>query len=189
MPEHILKIHAVPFEDLRSGRKTSEVRDCSDRNFQRGDTVLLQLIDETGNPTGRELSRTVTHIQRGYGLPDDLCVLSYGWQYAFNQEAHQAEMKKASLAVLNDDLREIFGRICHTCIAISQVLRLMGHDIKKRAEDEQAATIHWLLGHYLRDQINWRANASNDLRIAAEKHRAANAADQGEVGTYPQEGL
>lgn len=76
--EHRLKIHRKPFLDLESGAKTCEIRDCSDRDFQVGDSVLLMLVDETGNPTPNELLRKITHIQTGYGLPDDLCVLSYG---------------------------------------------------------------------------------------------------------------
>ena len=75
--EHRLKIHRKPFLDLESGAKTCEIRDCSDRDFQVGDSVLLMLVDETGNPTPNELRRKITHIQTGYGLPDCLCVLSY----------------------------------------------------------------------------------------------------------------
>jgi hypothetical protein len=77
MGEHSLKIMRRPFLDLQSGAKTGEVRSCADRDFQVGETVVLNLIDETGNPTGQSLRRSITHIQRGYGLPDDICVLSY----------------------------------------------------------------------------------------------------------------
>ncbi|VVQ20967.1 hypothetical protein PS934_05076 [Pseudomonas fluorescens] len=78
MTEHILKIHPKPFADLASGVKTGEIRDCSDRDFKVGDSVRLIMVDETGNPAGKELVRHITHIQRHYGLPDYLCVLSYG---------------------------------------------------------------------------------------------------------------
>lgn len=74
---HHLKIHRKPFDDLVSGRKTNEVRNCADREFREGDHVELFLIDETGNPANKSIVRTITHIQRGYGLPDDICVLSY----------------------------------------------------------------------------------------------------------------
>jgi hypothetical protein len=80
MTEHILKIMRRPFLDLESGAKTGEVRNCSDRAFEVGDTVRLHLVDETSNPTGKELVRTITHIQHGFGLPDDVCVLSYAPQ-------------------------------------------------------------------------------------------------------------
>jgi len=75
--EHQLKIQLKPFNDLTSGRKTCEVRNCGDRQFREGDTVQLNLIDETSNPTGVSVVRLVTHVQHGYGLPDNVCVLSY----------------------------------------------------------------------------------------------------------------
>jgi hypothetical protein len=77
MNTHKLKIKSGPFAALASGAKTGEVRNCSDRNFQVGDTVELRLIDETGNPTGQEMHRRISHIQTGYGLPEEICVLSY----------------------------------------------------------------------------------------------------------------
>lgn len=75
---HNLKIHAGPFNDLVSGAKTGEVRTCDDRDFQVGDRVELFLVDDTGGNATRSIVRDITHIQRGYGLPDDVCVLSYG---------------------------------------------------------------------------------------------------------------
>lgn len=77
MATHHLKIKKQPFADLVSGRKTCEVRRCDDRDFKEGDFVELFLIDETGAPANQSIVRQITHIQRGYGLPDDLCVLSY----------------------------------------------------------------------------------------------------------------
>lgn len=76
MTEHVLKIHPQPLADLLSGAKTAEVRDCSDRDFQVGDTVRLRELTADGY-TGREVTRTVSHVQVGYGLPVGLCVLSY----------------------------------------------------------------------------------------------------------------
>lgn len=77
--QHVLKIHPAPLADLLSGAKTAEVR-RNDRGFQVGDTVrLMEVNPETGNWTGgADHVRTITHIQKGYGLPDDMCVLSYG---------------------------------------------------------------------------------------------------------------
>ncbi|MNP09215.1 hypothetical protein D3C76_1013080 [compost metagenome] len=80
MSIHHLKIARQPFEDLVSGRKTGEVRNCADREFREGDQVELFLIDETGNPANKSIVRTITHVQRGFGLPDDICVLSYAAQ-------------------------------------------------------------------------------------------------------------
>lgn len=76
--EHELKIRQTPLADLLSGLKTGEIRDCSDREFAVGDTVLLREIDDSRDYTGTVLRRTITHVQKHYGLPDHLCVLSYG---------------------------------------------------------------------------------------------------------------
>lgn len=76
--EHELKIRQTPLADLLIGLKTGEVRDCSDRDFAVGDTVLLREIDDAREYTGTVARRTITHVQKHYGLPDHLCVLSYG---------------------------------------------------------------------------------------------------------------
>lgn len=76
--EHELKIRQTPLADLLSGLKTGEIRDCSDREFAVGDTVLLREIDDGRDYTGTVARRTITHVQKHYGLPDHLCVLSYG---------------------------------------------------------------------------------------------------------------
>lgn len=76
--EHDLKIRRTPLDDLLSGAKTGEIRDCSDREFAAGDTVLLREVDDARAYTGRTTRRTITHVQKHYGLPDHLCVLSYG---------------------------------------------------------------------------------------------------------------
>lgn len=74
---HQLKIHEKPYLDLKSGAKNCEVRDCTDRNFKVGDTVTLCPVDDNGFWKNAWLTRTISHIQTGYGLPDGLCVLSY----------------------------------------------------------------------------------------------------------------
>ncbi|VVO21727.1 hypothetical protein [Pseudomonas fluorescens] len=69
---------------------------------------------------------------------------------------------------LTNELREILGMMCFQCITYAQALRQMGHTIAKKAEDEQAVTIHWMLGHYLRDAANWRQNAIDELKTDQE---------------------
>lgn len=78
--KHRLKIHQQPFMELLTGFKTAEIRRCSDREFAVGDQVqLVEVMASTGVETGREAVRTITHIQRGYGLSEDFCVLSYAY--------------------------------------------------------------------------------------------------------------
>ena len=46
--------------------------------FAVGDTVLLREVDEARDDTGTVAHRTITQMQKNYGLPDHLYVLSYG---------------------------------------------------------------------------------------------------------------
>ena len=77
MSIHHLKINKQPFDDLVSGRKPGEGRDCSNRDFKVGDSVELFMTETSTGLATESIVRTITHIQRGYGLPDDICVLSY----------------------------------------------------------------------------------------------------------------
>ncbi len=60
--KHKLKIQPQYFEEVCSGKKSFEIRN-NDRNFQVGDTLLLQeFIPETQEFTGRIIERKVTYI-------------------------------------------------------------------------------------------------------------------------------
>ncbi|ODJ92505.1 hypothetical protein BB779_26030 [Pseudomonas viridiflava] len=69
---------------------------------------------------------------------------------------------------LDDDLRYILGRANFSCMSIAQGLRLLGYQIPEKSEDEQAAAIHWMLSHYMRDPVNWRRNASDEFQCGAD---------------------
>lgn len=71
---------------------------------------------------------------------------------------------------LTPELAKILGTMCFQCITFAQALRQAGHQINTRAEDEQAATLHWMLGHYFRHgEDGWRQAAMDDM----ERMRAA----------------
>lgn len=82
---HELKTDTEPFAAILSGEKTHEIR-YDDRGFKVGDTLVLREIRYSrgemfaeGRPleyTGRTVERVVTHIQRGYGLPRRMVVMS-----------------------------------------------------------------------------------------------------------------
>lgn len=76
---------------------------------------------------------------------------------------------------LTPDLIDILGRPCFTLIHMAQALRLAGREIPKRAEDEQAHCIHWMLSHYLKHGADWREHASAELK-AAQLLQLANTA-------------
>ena len=81
-------------------------------------------------------------------------------------EAEIAELRaKVAMPVelppLDDELRAILGRPNFACINVARHMRNVGHEIKWRAEDEQASVIHLLLGFYLQHgPVEWfdRAN-------------------------------
>lgn len=90
--------------------------------------------------------------------------------------------ERASLPPLDDTLRDILGRICFTLIPLVHSLRLGGHEIAHRAEDEQAAAIHWMLGHYLTHGADWKKAAAADLERMRIAYEAAN--ESGKLATF-----
>ena len=79
MPDrvHYLKTWPEPFEAMRAGRKTFELRK-NDRGFAVGD--MLDLQEWEPGPmryTGRSILVRVTYILHGgrFGLPEELCVM------------------------------------------------------------------------------------------------------------------
>ncbi len=75
--EHELKITQNALDEILSGAKAGDVRDCTDREFIVGDKVLLREIDSSGAYTGRAAHQKITNVQSYFGLPENLRVLSY----------------------------------------------------------------------------------------------------------------
>ena len=61
MVEHKLKIKSEHFSAVINKTKTAEIR-YNDRNYQVGDILILNEIDENGIFTGNKCVVTVTHI-------------------------------------------------------------------------------------------------------------------------------
>ena len=74
---HYLKILPEHFKDVESGAKTFELR-RNDRNYQPGDTLILQEWELDGRYTGPKLVRYVPYGLYGpvLGLEPDWCILS-----------------------------------------------------------------------------------------------------------------
>lgn len=65
-------------------------------------------------------------------------------------------------------LREVLGMMVFEMSPIAHAFRAAGHDIKRRAEDEQAFVLHWLIGLVLEHGDGWRAKACDEMeRMAA----------------------
>ncbi|WP_337049749.1 hypothetical protein [Serratia fonticola] len=82
---------------------------------------------------------------------------------AAEKELQQRLQQPIKLPELDSDLIDILGRPNFACIRISQRLRELGYEIKRRSENEQAATLHFLLSHYLADNKEWRNTAEAAL--------------------------
>ena len=61
MVTHSLKIKSEHYINIINGTKTAEIR-CNDRNYQVGDILILNEIDEHSNFTGNSCQVVVTHI-------------------------------------------------------------------------------------------------------------------------------
>lgn len=61
MTEHKLKIKSEYFSAVINKTKTAEIR-YNDRNYQVGDILILNEIDENGNFTGKNCAVIVTHV-------------------------------------------------------------------------------------------------------------------------------
>lgn len=115
----------------------------------------------------RELLETVEHFLASGDRENSITLGRLRALLAAPAEDVRAVVDAPVLPELTSDLREILGRPNFTCHFIAKALRLMGFDIPQKSEEEQAATIYWMLGHYLRDPLNWRDTASAELKANA----------------------
>ncbi|MCP4372993.1 MAG: DUF3850 domain-containing protein [Deltaproteobacteria bacterium] len=74
---HYLKIFPCYFNAIVNGDKLFEIRDNSDRGFQKGDTVIFKEYDKSKNDivenhryTGNEITVKITYITNVFQKPD-----------------------------------------------------------------------------------------------------------------------
>lgn len=77
------------------------------------------------------------------------------------------------LPPLGESLRSILGRPNFACAGIAKHLRGMGYAIPHKAEEEQAATIHWLVNLYLKHGDGWATHAN--AALAAQDKQSGGA--------------
>lgn len=70
---------------------------------------------------------------------------------------------------LNEETRWILGRPCFSLIGIANDLRAGGFEIKRKAEDEQAACLYWMLCMYENHGPKWREVAERQLKEYREQ--------------------
>jgi hypothetical protein len=75
--EHRLKTVQPFFNDVKSGKKPFEIR-FNDRNYQVGDTLILEEWNNAEGYTGQVERKSVTYILKDcpqFGLRDGYCIL------------------------------------------------------------------------------------------------------------------
>lgn len=103
----------------------------------------------------------------GLDWSDDALKLAFkaGWEARPTPAAAPAPVEAGGWGLLlTDDLKFILGRPNFWCGPYAHLLRAAGQDIEPKAEQEQAAVIHWLLDFYQADQLNWRAKVSEEVK-------------------------
>lgn len=91
-----------------------------------------------------------------------------------------SEQQQAIFAIpdMDEHLLQILGRPNFWCSPIASALRHGGAEIRRKAEDEQAVVIHWLLTLYLQHGAKWWEVATAEI----ERVRAAQSSTSSKGG-------
>lgn len=69
---------------------------------------------------------------------------------------------------LTPPLRRVLGMMLWETGPIAHALRATGQDIARKAEDEQAVVLHWLVGFVLKHGTDWHKHAAIALRAMTD---------------------
>ena len=72
-------------------------------------------------------------------------------------------MSEKIAIAFDETVREILGKPNFACSPIASILRLGGMEIKRKAEDEQACVLYWLLEMYCKHGENWLSEGDKYL--------------------------
>lgn len=87
---HDVKLGTTFFDDVKTGRKTFELRK-NDRGYKEGDTIVLHEYKD-GTTTGRTITKKIVYMLEDFtGLEDGYCILGLG-------EAAETLQKAAAVA-------------------------------------------------------------------------------------------
>lgn len=74
---HDVKLGTTFFDDVKTGRKTFELRK-NDRGYKEGDTIVMHEYKD-GTTTGRAIEKKIVYMLEGFaGLEDGYCILGLG---------------------------------------------------------------------------------------------------------------
>jgi len=114
-----------------------------------------------------ECQRQIDIISEDNNNPPELSQLSAHISGTF-MELGDIEMD------LNEDTKFILGRPNFWCGSIAPLLRESGYEIPKKAEDEQAYVIHWMLSIYEKHGESWKEKINTYLNEAATLDKKIN---------------
>lgn len=96
---HDVKLGTTFFDDVKSGRKTFELRK-NDRGYKEGDTIVMHEYKD-GTTTGRTITKRIAYMLEDFtGLEDGYCILGLG-------EAEETLQEAAAVAGQNADNRTL----------------------------------------------------------------------------------
>ncbi|MFL1475435.1 hypothetical protein [Pseudomonas grimontii] len=137
---------------------------------QRDEQVESLKMRPQGEPVARHPDAIIEGVMTSVGITHAIYASTVSLKHGEQVKLYAEQPAPVAVVPeLTSELRWILGQMCFQHIHTAQALRLMGHQIARKAEDEQAVTIYWMLGHYLKDPANWRQNASAEMKAAAPK--------------------
>ncbi|WP_287917187.1 hypothetical protein [Comamonas sp.] len=180
---HLTLLMAPQGLNLVTGQDREHLLAYGRAAFEAGQaSKCLHQIAEPQKFSGDSEMRRAFEIEHGQNWEDPEWRQETGiWASAWHKATAAAALgkDKRDFPPMTPELASILGLMCFQCISFAQALRAAGHTIKTRAEDEQAAVLHWMLGHYFRHGDDWRAAAAQDMKRMEAEALAAQAKEGG----------
>lgn len=86
-------------------------------------------------------------------------------QAAMKVDAPEGRLDRIVLPPLEGDIAWILGQPCFAVAGIARRLHELGlYEVARKAEAEQAAALHWMLGLHAEHGENWREHGDRILR-------------------------
>lgn len=111
-----------------------------------------------------QVSLLTLDIERCGASPELTAAVTRAVELHHHLSRFVATRAAVDLPPLNPDLANILGRPNFTCNQLAQYLRAIGQTVPMRAEWEQAAVIHWLLGLYFKHGSSWSEMAHAEIK-------------------------
>ena len=130
-----------------------------------------QAVDGARQPVAQEPALFANRWEMEHGTADGLVAMRAGKHMKnkgfFTVPLYAAPAQAVDLATVTipdtPEVRDILGRPNFWCSPWANVLRMRGDSIPRKAEEEQAAVIRFMLNHYLANGADWAETAGAEL--------------------------